>query len=278
MSMRMRTSAYLMVLAGLVGCTGASPLATFGQRCSEDADCESGACAPEGFCTEECSEGSSCGLGYVCGTSGLCVTACPDGSTQGAGADRQICVDGFYVACSSGDAASTCSRCGCEPFGGGTCVAGSGCVIAQPDGSPCTTDIGCTSGACHRDTGTCGPPRAIGEPCTVDAECETGNCSTDGDPTTAGVCNQELGSECTGFDRTETCTNCLRWDSILPAVCAREHCGPGAECPQLGDSRRVWSCEQSTDGAYRCYEQCNFEGSYNCFDGNDFCRSNGFCG
>ncbi len=273
----MRNSVVFAAVVCLLGCTSAPPLSTFGRACAEDGECESGVCGAEGFCTEECS-GSSCPAGYRCDASGVCVTACSEGSTQGSGVGREICVDGSFVACSTGDAASTCAACGCEPFGGGTCVAGTGCVVPQPDGSPCTADVGCTSGACYRDTSTCGPPRAMGEPCTVDAECETHNCSTDGDPTVAGVCNQELGSECAGFGRTETCTNCLHYDSILAPVCAREHCGPEAACPQLGDSRRVWSCELSTDGTHRCDERCDPESAYNCFDSGAFCHTNGFCG
>lgn len=273
----MRESVCLVAFGCLLGCAGPPPPATFGETCVANADCESGACAAsDRFCTQECS--GTCPAGYVCGPSGFCERPCSTGSTQGSGASREICVDGLYVACSTRDAASACASCGCEPFGGGTCAEGSGCIVPQPDGSPCTSNVGCTSGTCYRDTSVCGPPRAMGEPCTLDSECETQNCSTDGDYSSPGVCNQELGTECTGFGRTATCTNCFEWDSILPAVCAREHCGPDAACPQLGVSERVWSCELSTDGSQRCYEQCDPESSYRCFDSGDFCRSNGYCG
>ena len=76
---------------------------------------------------------------------------------------------------------------------------------------------------------------------------------------------------------TVTCTNCIRWDSILPPVCGRATCDPvDAPCQQHGVSERVWSCLPGTDGINRCYERCT-DGGYNCFIESDFCRS-GFCG
>ena len=272
----MKSSMGLLVMGRLAGCAGPPPTA-FGGACVDDAECETGIRAPDPdrFCTRECS-GDSCPTSFVCGSSGLCGRTCTDGRTQGSGASEEICVGGAFVACSTQDAASACSVCGCEPFGGGTCMEGTGCVVGQPDGTACTMAIECTSGACYHDTSTCGAPRATGEACLVDSDCATQNCSTDGDTSTPGVCNQELGSDCSGGRQTDTCTNCIAYSSSS-SICGRRHCGPEAACPQLGG--RTWSCEMSTDGTQRCAEQCDPSASgYLCLDLVQDCRASGFCG
>ena len=273
-----------VVCVMLVGCAAEVELGGPGTPCLDGTSCMSGLCHPsERICTEECSAAMPCapvgGSPRICSAAGICSEPCDERAVVDAGAGRQICADGVFVACSTRDAIADCDVCGCEPFGGGACLTGRGCVMPQADGATCTVDAECMSGLCYRDTNVCGAPRAQGEPCVLDVDCETDNCSTDGDETSTGTCLQAFETECDGFGMTATCNDCMRFDSILGSVCARERCDPvDAPCPQLGDPRRVWSCERSMDGVFRCFERCDPTTGYRCFEDSRTCRSSGFCG
>ncbi len=271
----MKSSMGLLVMGCLAGCAGPPPTA-FGGACVDDAECETGICAPDPdrFCTRECS-GDSCPTSFVCGSSGLCGRTCTDGRTQGSGASEEICVGGAFVACSTQDAASACSVCGCEPFGGGTAWRGrdarSGSRTVRPARWPSSArpalatttrahvgrrvrrarPVSSTRIARRRTaapTGTLRPPA----------------CATRSSARTARGA------------ATDTCTNCIAYSSSS-SICGRRHCGPEAACPQLGG--RTWSCEMSTDGTQRCAEQCDPSASgYLCLDLVQDCRASGFCG
>jgi hypothetical protein len=70
----------------------------------------------------------------------------------------------------------------CDPLLRLECVAGSCTEFTDGrSGSPCRTgdfgEITCNPGlVCHRDTTTCGSPKAAGTPCVADGECASGSC------------------------------------------------------------------------------------------------------
>lgn len=290
------TSAFVLatVLAAVTGCGAGGSGAPLGEDCLNNAACASGMCIETNFtrsyCSAPCSAASDCTgadvpLVLTCDTAaGNCVHVCLSGQTQGSGAGTQICGSGgLFVACSSLDAVSSCDACGCEPFGGGTCVAGMGCVMPQPDGAACTIDAQCTSGACLRDTHQCGAPRAMGGACHVDAECATHNCSTDGNASMAGVCNQSLGTPCTqdasGSRHTATCTDCQVSFDYPGGVCFRAACDPtNAPNCQDFDNHPFQCAAGGTDGRYHCYETCSstihrcYYSTYACYEVGDYCR------
>lgn len=275
-----RWSFTLVSMLGLWACGEAG--AGFGDPCFEGADCASGRCENLGgafgrACTVEC-DGAGCATGTVCDDGlGYCVSVCRSGDPRGTGEATEVCIDGDYQPCSAQSEVEFCNVCGCEPFGGGTCVAGRGCVVQRADGEACTEDFECSGGKCFV-AGTCGSPRTLGEACRVDEECRSGNCSTDGDSSVDGVCNQELGTSCDAAPASiPTCTECLAIDIRGErGVCSRRNCDPtnAPECLRF-DGRR-WSCVATTSGRHACFENCGFDPSYRCFDNSDYCER-GYC-
>ena len=160
---------------------------------------------------------------------------------------------------------------------------GGGAIVPQRFRTIASTlDAQCSSGACLRDSGTCGKPRATGEPCSVDAGCVTANCSTDGVETTVGHCNEELGTTCSasaaGHNVTATCNDCLVAVGATTGVCLRSDCDPvdAGHCATFAGHE--FQCAESTDRMYRCHEVCADEFD-DCFDSTAFCGGNGdFCG
>jgi hypothetical protein len=251
-------------------------------------------CSDEGsdqpYCSATCTLSADCiragsplALDCEVGT-GECFLPCDFDETRGSGLDLEICATGRrFAPCSTQPPASACLVCGCEPFGGGTCIVGMGCVVPRANGEECTVDAQCVSGSCHRDTELCGNPRPMGDACTVDAECASSNCSTDGLTTSPGVCNQPLGSRCTGpmsgRNRTETCTNCLIDFGADAGICLREDCAPGTAptCPSFAGHE--FECALGADDTYGCFEVCEdefddcFYDSFSCYRAGDYCRS-----
>lgn len=255
------------LFAVALGCAPSGPLTGYGYPCIDDVECAEGMCsgspvASDRICTTPCSAASPCpvslrGQSFVCGAAGECVRPCPLGATQGVGASRELCQSsGFFAACSGLDEATSCEACGCEPFGGGTCTVGVGCEIPLANGMACTRDTQCTSGTCYRDTNVCGPKRALRAPCSADVECESANCSTNGDETMVGRCNVRFGQACRLED---PCDDCRDIDVILrTGRCFRRTCNPtNALCGRIDIAQ--FDCVESTDGMYRCFQQCSME-------------------
>jgi hypothetical protein len=262
---------------------GSGPPGFVGDACAVHADCRSRMCENIGSrlgCTRSCDAATPCPLGgvggpFVCGGEGFCVEACEGGEIQGEGASRMICLDGMFVPCSTADPAAQCALCGCEPFGGGNCVDGTGCVTPRPDGEPCTVGAECVSGGCHRETLTCGPLREIGEPCSVDADCASENCSTDGDETRIGRCNVPLGSDCESG--TDTCNFCLT--SLGGGFCMRRRCDPEDAPNCASTTEHPFECVANDEGGYSCFERCPMGDDgigWRCLISGEFCRM-GYC-
>ncbi len=180
--MERRVVGAMVCLLGLLG--GCVAGREVGETCDVPEDCAGGICQDIGttlgvVCTQDCDAENTCPSPFVCGSDGICRGVCTPGAVMGAGAAREICVGNVFVACSTRDSITDCAACGCEPFGGGVCVAGRGCVPPAPDGTACASSGECTSGLCYSDTNVCGQPRADGETCGAASDCQASRCFED---------------------------------------------------------------------------------------------------
>lgn len=268
-SRKPRSSALAVIglSVALTSCASGPPLAAFGDPCSEDQACQSGICATGAFCTETCSTSVTCPDATVCGPDGTCQRPCSEGSGQGSGASREICVAGLFVACSDRDAVADCDVCGCEPFGGGVCLAGRGCVPPAPDGTACTTAGECESGVCYGDTHVCGAPRGDGEMCGAATDCASDRCFADtgtcGPPRPdGGACTQD--ADCAGgsclSDQTCGAPRDVGGSCHVDADCST------ANCSTNGDESATGVCHQALgsvceSGSSTC-QSCRDTGSF----------------
>lgn len=282
----------LLIVVGSLGCAAdTEPLAVLGDLCAFPEDCESGECFM-GQCSAACTNASECesdAHGLICSPAGMCERRCASfgASSRSFAGGLHYCVDGDWASCAAADPVEACASCGCDVFGGGTCVEGIGCVVPRGAGEACTEQYECAAGlVCHGDDGQCGARRAMGEPCSIDAQCSTSNCSTDGAEGAVGVCNQALGTAC--VRGSGTCTDCyIRRGGLLggnEGVCLRRACDPdrAPTCPHFGNHE--FECARTNAGGHGCFErcphpdvsvghQCLRQGLY-CRDGliRDFCR------
>ncbi|UJR83172.1 hypothetical protein [Sandaracinus amylolyticus] len=227
------------VVFTLLGGCGAETLGE-GESCTADTECGVGACVEldgRRTCSIACAPGDACpdafdGSARTCRESSYCGAPCTfTGSREG-----QACRDGAVVECASLEPADACSDCGCAMFGGGICVAGTGCVQPGPEGAACTEDRFCESGLCDPASGTCVAPSADGEACAEDRFCQS------------GLCNP----------LTDTCTSLLAAGAACDAdrYCASGLCGttsrvcvvPGAIDDPCSIDRECQSQNCSTDG------------------------------
>lgn len=101
----------------------------------------------------------------------------------------QYC-DDTSLACAPGQPAGTACTYNAECDPSIVCRAGT-CGAPLPDGSTCTEDTDCTSGACLPISGqtsgsVCNAPQPDGSPCTSSAECQSGRCNYASTGTTCG--------------------------------------------------------------------------------------------
>ncbi|MEZ4253883.1 MAG: hypothetical protein R3B99_37230 [Polyangiales bacterium] len=262
-----------------MACGSGTPPAAFLEPCVEALDCESGLCEDLGGslgrrCTQECAPGSSCCRDRLQPAPRVLRVALQRrGLVVGSGTTAEVCVGGLFAACAAQDPARYCESCGCAAFGGGTCVEGRGCIEPREDGVECAQDYECRSGVCFSD-GVCGTPRAMGEACREDAECETSNCSNNGDISREGVCFQALGSSCRRSD--DTCSRCILPSFGDVGICSRTACDPtyAPNCPTA--ERRQWECARTTEGGHACFQECDEEGIFACYQSSLYC-ARGYC-
>lgn len=116
-------------------------------RCTAEAACVAGTCAPRGLPGQPCDEEQRCVSGAWC--------------------DEGTCTGPTFVAVD--EPCDQARRCPYKSH----CIEGF-CVEASLLGEPCGSERGCASGWC--DQGTCAPFKHGGEPCTSGLECHSRAC------------------------------------------------------------------------------------------------------
>ena len=237
-----------LVASAIVIAIGCGPLPVGeGEACELDTQCAEGSCVEldgRHACSSACEPGAACpaahdGTAQVCREDGFCHAPCAfRGAREGS-----VCRDGVVAACTELDAASACSDCGCEPYGGGVSVMGTGCVQPAADGEACTEDRLCASGLC--DAGTCVSPAADGAPCNADRFCASALC----EPTT-DRCISPLGGGA-------ACTDDRYCGSGICGVLSRVCMVPGAIGDECGIDRECESANCSNDGDTSRAGRCN---------------------
>lgn len=293
----------LAMLMALTGC--AAPLGE-GEPCSADEDCAAGTCETiDGLqtCSSPCALGDECpaaadGAPRTCREDGHCGAAC----TFAGARDGRVCRDGAVLQCSALEAADACESCGCDVFGGGICVEGTGCVQPGPEGAACTEDRFCESRLCEPSSSTCVAPAPPGADCTMDRFCASGLCEPSSSTcvapapvgaacTTDRFCASELCNPLTGL-----CTEVLVAGDACESdrYCASGICGalsrvcvePGAigdpcsmdrecessNCSTDGDATRVGACNQPLG------EECDRDHCNRCLGADAVFGIPGYCG
>ena len=241
----LQSCAMACLISSISACGGDAALA-FGYGCEvgDPSACASGVCESwsDGTtrCTAACSTDVPCPVSlddspeYTCNPArggGLCDVLCTDGALVEDDNATYVCLDSEFFDCGEATAAEGCSLCGCEPYGGGVCVPGTGCVEPAVNGTVCSDPRECISGTCGYATMICQDPAALAAPCFADEDCASRNCSNDGNHAIEGVCNMPFGEICEGAANCNRCVgaNAFRdfskgpWRPLAP----REGVGSG---------------------------------------------------
>lgn len=254
----------LLAVAGLWVITGcpSEPGRMVGEPCAIPADCPENVCADVGgggaVCSRPCGVSADCPAPYVCGDAAICVAPCAEGVLRGSGADREICRAGVFVACSGLDPALVCSTCGCMPFGGGICRAGTGCVSPLADGESCSTSRQCASMLCLSDTRVCGAPRGEGESCGSNFDCQSALCLADGtcgEPAPDGtpcVRDQQCASGRCLSTRTCGPRRAIGEPCSIDSDCLTSHCSTNGRETEIGVCYQELGTACVPDGCSRC--------------------------
>ncbi len=258
-TIRIVTAMFLAALVVFVGCGRA--LLAEGATCLEDTDCAGGECvAIDGVrtCSSPCLIGDTCpaagGAARACREDGYCHAPCSFTGMR----DGQVCRAGAVLECADVPAASACTDCGCDAFGGGVCVVGTGCVQPGPVGASCTEDRLCESGLCEPTSSSCIAAIANGAACTVDRFCQSHLCN----PLT-NTCTAPLaaGDACDSdaYCASGVCgasSNVCQDPAALGEPCGADRECVSANCSNDGDSTRTGVCNQPL-GAECDLTHCN---------------------
>jgi hypothetical protein len=219
-----------------------------GQKCTEDRECGSGACAGaagDQECVETCTFEDGCGDGLRCVLDGLrnvCATPTDDREI-GAACDSSLeCLSGMCVVSPASDQAACVAPCGeDEDCGGDVCVrlelGARACLESLPDGAACIAHDLCAGGFCVEDrdgVAKCASPCDAGA-CAPDFFCvddEEGNdvCMPRLDDRAAGeAC--EINRECdSGLCRHFVADTDLGTLCADPCAATEPVCGEGLVC------------------------------------------------
>ncbi len=235
-----------------------------GERCSVDAECESGVCYQStllegyglslsgtvGICSQACCNDRDCASDAVCWAPGNGVRGCiPRALLHGIASPGDPCAS-----------SDTCTSLACLP-GANECLAP--CVHAEgdcPDGSACSIarvgDGGPLRTACF--PGDRGEDEPI--PCAMGQDCPSYRCTFLGDPSPSGrflcpaFCKPVLA------DDDNFVTRCQRDDAFIDAWLGRCVLGFGDQCrPLVSDDEECESnldCRDQLCEARRCVGRC----------------------
>ena len=193
--------------------SGNPPTVETGGPCEYADDCISGSCVAfeegDGFCTETCTDTSSCPCGMECGNTTLGLICIP-GDKVGCVPDGGAC--GADAECSSGSCVNGICGTPCTVLGTNACGAAQGCLRSAPgassglcaqrggtgEGQACSVDTECASLVCH--SGRCATP------CDSDALCSATSYCASGLAGELGICqpnsgppdNQQPGNDAAG--------------------------------------------------------------------------------
>jgi hypothetical protein len=291
----LQSCAMACLISSISACGGDAALA-FGYGCEvgDPSACASGVCEAwsDGTtrCTAACSTDVPCPVSlddspeYTCNPArggGLCDVLCTDGALVEDDNATYVCLDSEFFDCGEATAAEGCSLCGCEPYGGGVCVPGTGCVEPAVNGTVCSDPRECISGTCGYATMICQDPAALAAPCFADEDCASRNCSNDGNHAIEGVCNMPFGEICEG---AANCNRCVGANAFHDGWCVRGSCNPADPAPCAtaintgGEGTRDWVCRSTMDGGDYCFETCRVgpDFIYNCLAAGDICHEEAF--
>ena len=248
---------------------GAPGAIGIGNACTNDAECQSGACIEPGDGRRRClapcfGDAGQCASGEVCtvttGHCGACVPSAIFGSAHGLGEECASDAECRSTHCVSRDGVRECV----EPCGGtppnGTCSAGfvcqnMNCVLdrSQPAGGICDVPSDCAVGICAHagPRGWCTPADCTGGGCPVGTACNDigggtmlctptlalagETCASNAECASADCYQNQCATACTEARGCGPGTRCIRTTDGLGGHCVRPPASnPGCGCAAAG--------------------------------------------
>ncbi len=280
-------------------------------NCTQNSDCDSGKCMPDGICAQSVGEGDSCDDSHICKGGLKCVSgSCQPNDNPSSGKkceedadcdEGQKCSDGTCKAETKGCVEDT----DCD--NGETCVEGSCERIHVPGDGSCLSDEDCAEEEINRicmPDNTCGHYVGLGENCDAYAHCESGYeclgicyellhqddpcdpddslhvCDTDnGMMCVEGFCRVmeydiQLGNECNSYKLCSTELTCID-GKCLSVKGDGESCDEGNHI--VCDTGFFCKNTKCTPKGIKCSQtsDCTEKDSFCCRD--DSCGANGYC-